>query len=234
MRDLIASQFILNKAVAPGELLPSEKDLAERYSVSRVTLRAGMRSLQEAGLVASRHGVGWLVVANPDRLAQGLDQLSSLETLAHREGRDLETKGMTCDELAADGQLADTLEVPLGHPVLAIRRLKTLNRRPVAWLVDYVPAGVLAFDTLREEFAGSVLDILLGHPEVGLEYSDTEIQPVNLEEEMAARLRVAVGTAALFTDSIVRTVDDRAIEWAQGWMLPDQLRFRVRRRRQIG
>jgi DNA-binding FadR family transcriptional regulator len=44
VRDLIAADFIFNGAVTAGQPLPSEAQLADRYGVSRVTLRAGMRS----------------------------------------------------------------------------------------------------------------------------------------------------------------------------------------------
>ncbi len=234
IRDLIAEEYILSGTVVPGELLPSEKDLAFRYGVSRVTLRAAMRSLQEAGMIMSRHGVGWVVTASPSTLMQGLDRLSSLETLAHEAGKAVTTEQFAYEEVRADELLARTLEVPLDHPVLTIRRVKALDGVPVAWLLDYVPEGVLSFESLMHEFAGSVLDILLKHPEVGLQYADTELQPVNLPEEVASRLRVEPGSAALFTDSVARGAGDRVIEWAQGWLLPEHLRFRVRRRRQIG
>jgi DNA-binding GntR family transcriptional regulator len=234
VRDLIASDFLLKGGLAPGDLLPSEKDLAARYEVSRVTLRGAMRSLQEAGLITSRHGVGWLVIASADGLMQRLDQLSSLETFAAQSGTDLGTSDLSCERLLADDALSQALEVDLQHPVLAIRRLKTLSGVPAAWLVDFVPQGVLSFETIENEFGGSVLDILLRHPETALDYADTEIKPVGVDSDMSARLHVPVGTPALFTDSIVRSVDDRVIEWAQGWLLPEHLRFRVRRRRQIG
>jgi DNA-binding transcriptional MocR family regulator len=42
--ELIVRELILNDAIAPGELLPREKDLSERYGVSRVTVRACMRA----------------------------------------------------------------------------------------------------------------------------------------------------------------------------------------------
>jgi len=42
--------------VGPGERLPSERDLAERLNVSRVTLREAIRALQRAGYVASSRG----------------------------------------------------------------------------------------------------------------------------------------------------------------------------------
>lgn len=231
VRDLIGEDFIFNGAAGAGELLPSEKELAQRYGVSRVTLRASMRSLQEAGLVSSRHGVGWVVVAEPHRLMQGLDRLSSLETFAYEAHTTLSTEQLTWEEVLADEPLARTLEVPLDHPILAVRRLKVLNGEAVAWLVDFVPDGMLPFATLRQEFAGSVLDVLLAHPEVGLEYAETEIRPVNLAAAEASILGVKTGTAALFTDSIPRTAQGSAVEWAQGWLLPTHLRFRVRRRR---
>jgi DNA-binding GntR family transcriptional regulator len=234
IRDLIAREYVFSGSVAAGQLLPSEKALAERYSVSRVTLRAAMRSLQEAGLISSRHGVGWSLTTNPSVLVPGLDQLSSLETFAQEAGKVLTTEQLAYEELTADEHLARTLEVPLRHAVLAIRRVKVMDGKPVAWLVDYVPAGLLAFDTIRSEFAGSVLDILLEHAEVALEFADTEMQPVNLAEEIARSLRVKPGTAALFTNSIARSSSDRVVEWAQGWLLPEHLRFRVRRRRRIG
>lgn len=234
VRDLIADEFILNRGVETGQPLPSEKDLADRYGVSRVTLRAGMRSLQEAGLISSRHGVGWFVVADPGQVMQGLDQLSSLETFAHEAHAVVTTDHLSWEETPADEQLARVLEVPLDHRVLAVRRVKVLDGNKVAWLLDFVPDGVLSFETLRQEFAGSVLDILLAHREVGLEYADTEIRPVNLPKEIATLLRVPPGTAALFTDSLSRTAQGRIVEWAQGWLLPEHLRFRVRRRRQVG
>jgi DNA-binding FadR family transcriptional regulator len=42
--------------VAPGARLPPERDLAERLSVSRVTLREAIRALQQSGYVESRRG----------------------------------------------------------------------------------------------------------------------------------------------------------------------------------
>lgn len=49
-------QAIKLGVVAPGERLPAERDLAGRFSVSRVTLREAIRALQEAGYVESRRG----------------------------------------------------------------------------------------------------------------------------------------------------------------------------------
>lgn len=49
-------QSIKLGVVRPGERLPSERDLASRFNVSRVTLREAIQSLYEAGYVESRRG----------------------------------------------------------------------------------------------------------------------------------------------------------------------------------
>lgn len=49
-------QAIKLGVVAPGDRLPSERDLAARLNVSRVTLREAIRALTEAGYVESRRG----------------------------------------------------------------------------------------------------------------------------------------------------------------------------------
>ena len=49
-------QAIKLGVVAPGDRLPSERDLAARLNVSRVTLREAIRALTESGYVESRRG----------------------------------------------------------------------------------------------------------------------------------------------------------------------------------
>jgi DNA-binding GntR family transcriptional regulator len=46
-----------------GTILPSESDLSNRFDVSRHTVRAALRTLQELGLIASQAGVGSVVKA---------------------------------------------------------------------------------------------------------------------------------------------------------------------------
>lgn len=61
MAGSVASRLITAIAVAtysPGERLPSERELAERLSVSRVTVRQALQQVAELGLVESRRGRG--------------------------------------------------------------------------------------------------------------------------------------------------------------------------------
>jgi DNA-binding GntR family transcriptional regulator len=234
VRDSIAREYILNDSVPPGSLLPSEKDLSERYGVSRITVRAGLRSLQEAGLVSIRHGVGSRVLPRSHAMTHGLDRLSSLETFAVEAGQLVETTQLEWEEVQAREDLAQRFAVPVGHPLLAIRRVKVIGGSAVGWMLDYIPEGVLPFDVVRQQFEGSILDVLLSHPEAGIEYADAEIKPISLPADIARRLDVKRGSAALFVEAVASTADGHPVELAQAWLLPEHFRFSVRRRRPIG
>jgi len=58
---------ILTRRFAPGERLPSQYDLAERYDVARETVKAALRILRDERLVVTRQGSGAYVRAQTEK-----------------------------------------------------------------------------------------------------------------------------------------------------------------------
>lgn len=84
-----ACEHALRKAVldgvfAPGQRLPPERELAVTLGVSRLTLRAALATLTAQGVVAVRHGSGYVV--QDVRRTGGPDLLPALTRLAESEG----------------------------------------------------------------------------------------------------------------------------------------------------
>jgi GntR family transcriptional regulator len=234
--DLIAREFIFNDLVPAGELLPSEKQLAERYGVSRVTTRASLRTLRQVGLITVRQGVGSIVLPRSDVLRYGLDRLVSFETFAREAGHEITNEGFTISVEEADARTAAVLQITQGDPVLVMPRIKVYQGTRVAWLIDYVRHDLLPLETIRAELQGAVLDVLLAHSELAVDHAECEIEPIALPADIATRLDVAPGTVGLFMDEVVYTEDGRALAQGRSWHLHLQSyrRFFVRRRRQVG
>jgi GntR family transcriptional regulator, transcriptional repressor for pyruvate dehydrogenase complex len=76
--------LVRNGRLKPGDRLPSERDLCERFGVSRVTVREALRVLEASGIVQIRVGArGGAFVTTPtsDRLGAGLADLISLSPI---------------------------------------------------------------------------------------------------------------------------------------------------------
>ena len=76
---------------APGDLLPSESELTQRFGVSRHTVRSALRSLFEKGLIISQRGRGSIVQSIPSapRYTQAWDSIEDILQYAHKTPREI-------------------------------------------------------------------------------------------------------------------------------------------------
>jgi GntR family transcriptional regulator len=127
----------------PGQLLPSEADLAGAHEVSRVTVRKALGQLKIEGLIDSRQGFGWYAVAPP--LRQSLSQLTTIEAQISAAGRIPHRRILTFAFIPAPPRPAQVLGT---GPVLEFSRLNLADDRPFARVTVWVP-DVLAADLSR-------------------------------------------------------------------------------------
>ena len=134
--------------------LPSEASLAERYQVSRTTVREAYRLLEQEGAILARHGVGTFVSYKPDRPSYTFDMLSSASNVM-RMG--------SIGDSALIGRtllpLSRALRSRFGWPGDTLFRLEWVHYRdgaPVGYSVDVVPAAFIG-GSLDEESIGSSL-----------------------------------------------------------------------------
>jgi GntR family transcriptional regulator, transcriptional repressor for pyruvate dehydrogenase complex len=74
--------------LSPGDRLPSERELCQRFGVSRVTVREALRVLEAGGLVEIRVGArggAFLTSPTTERLGEGLADLLTLSALTASE-----------------------------------------------------------------------------------------------------------------------------------------------------
>lgn len=116
----------LNSAIYNiGDLLPSEKELAELYDVSRNTLRKALKTLEEEGMIERRHGSGTYL--RNKHFQASVTHLDSFTEIAKNEGKTPTSQILKFELQTASDEIANSLQVTLGEPVYYAKRLRLID-----------------------------------------------------------------------------------------------------------
>ncbi|VFS64778.1 Uncharacterized HTH-type transcriptional regulator yidP [Kluyvera cryocrescens] len=116
----------LNSAIYNiGDLLPSEKELAELYDVSRNTLRKALKTLEEEGMIERRHGSGTYL--RNKHFQASVTHLDSFTEIAKNEGKTPTSQILKFELQTASDEIANSLRVTLGEPVYYAKRLRLID-----------------------------------------------------------------------------------------------------------
>lgn len=200
--------------LAPGQPLPSQRQLSEVFGVTLMTLRQALALLTEDGLVSTEHGRGTFVAHRPYRLPLG--PLGSFAEEMRRSGRRLRTEVLDFTRTRAPAAVVERLSL---RSELAFRlvRLRHIDDRPLLLQTSYLPLSLgrrIAVDQLTDRSLYAVLDEDL---ELRVARATETIQAISLSVDDAEVLQRKPSQPALlsnrltFTDGDRAIVDDRAI-----------------------
>lgn len=217
-------------ATCPGERLPSEPDLARQLGVSRATLREGMRIFETQGVIHRRQGVGTFVIQPSGVIETGLEVLESILTMAERIDLDVDVGSYHIVRRLPTEEEHAVLNLEAGKNVLEICWVMEASTRPVAYLVDILPEGIIPVKDIRRDFNGSVLDLLAEKNGISLSTSRTEINAVAAPTDIARALGIQRGDVVLYFQATLYSTEGRAVDHSYSYYLPGYFKFHVMRR----
>jgi GntR family transcriptional regulator len=132
---------ISNGTYPPGSLLPSENQLAERFNVSRPTIRSAFARLRERGYVRRERGVGTYVAESPGIMNPLYQLLDVPERIAAR-GYTPGFIQLKAEMIEADEEISQKLDIEPGSPVLNIHKVFTADDEPIILFINFIPAEV--------------------------------------------------------------------------------------------
>lgn len=150
---------ILRGDLAPGNKLPSENELKDRFGVTRATVRKGIALLRMEGLVTTQQGKGAFVRERPhvkmrqvgsiyrERRATGV---SNYNAEAAAQGQRAKQKIREVAEVPAPDKIAELLGVEAGTPVLTRRLLFTVDDSPMQLVDSYYELELAAGTPIAE------------------------------------------------------------------------------------
>ena len=205
----------------PLDALPGERDIAEAFGVSRVTVRKALSALVESGLLRQRQGSGTFVAPAVRKVEQPLSRLTSFS-------EDMRLRGLepTVTWLGREVSLPSPVEamrlmLSPSEKVSRLRRLRLAGGVPMAIELATVPARYLPDPDLVGPSLYAVLEAAGVRPVRALQ----RLSAANLTAENAALLGVATGAAALAIERVSFLASRQPVEFTQSWYRGDAYDF---------
>ena len=191
----------------PGEAIPSESELALRFSVSQGTVRKAIDEMAAENLLLRRQGKGTFVASHDDPraffrflrvvpLSGGIEQTESVP--------------LECWRAKAGPEVARMLELNIGDPVTIVRRLLKFSAKPVVVDEIYLPGSI--FGTLTLELY-SFFEHQFG---IRMIRAEERLRAVPADRASAELLNVAEGSPLLSVERVSFSYADKPVEWRRG------------------
>jgi GntR family transcriptional regulator len=222
---MVLRDRILSGALAFGVKLPIENELAQRYGVSRVTVRRALGELARERLIERRRSIGTRVIYRPAPAPITADISGVLANLADM-GRRTGVKLIAFDYVPATGAVAQALGVRPDQLLQRSVRVRAFDLVPFSYLTTHVPEEV-AVTFSKQELATRPLLELLERAGVKIGHARQRISAGLATPDVAKALDVRTGSPLI---ELVRVVSDRsgrAVEHLHALYRPDRYAFEM-------
>ena len=218
-RDL--KKKISGGAFAPSERLPTQRELANGYGVTVMTVRQALQLLEQEELVVMRHGLGTFVA--PQRIRYAMGNLRSLAQEVTAQGLELKTRVLRRELAEPHPHVAELLQIEPGEPVLSIERLRFVGPEPVVYQHSQLQPwlGEALDDVDLSEI--SLYDYLQRELKIELAHAQERIHAVALTAHQATLLEEEAGAAALLSERVTFSVGGEPIMFDRAFMPGDRV-----------
>jgi len=199
----------------PGEMIPSESELATRFNVSQGTVRKAIDEMAAENLLMRRQGKGTFVASHDDPraffrflrlvpLKGGIEQSRSVP--------------LECWRAKAGAEVARMLKLNAGDPVIILRRILQFSGKPVVVDEIYLPGGVFGTLTLEmlKDYQGSLYSFFENQFGIRMTRAEERLRAVPADRTSAELLSVAEGSPLLSVERVSFSYGDKPVEWRRG------------------
>lgn len=223
LRELIANAIETNK-YGPEYQLPSERELAEKYSLSRMTVRQATTSLVNDGTLVRRRGKGTFV--SPPKVDQGLLKLTSFTEDMRQRGMAPSTRLLGMKQIHPSEHAARELGIFVEDTVFVVERLRLADEKPMAYECCHLPSRRFP-DLVESDVRGSLYQLFKNKFGITLARARQSLEGTIASQRETELLKVGRGVPLLLLERTTLDENDQAIEFVKSLYRADRYKFHV-------
>lgn len=222
---------VLKNEIAQGiyvEKIPSERELMDRFAVSRTTIREAVSHLVNDGIIEKIHGKG-TYVKQTKQVHEWLHTLNSLTDTIKQMGMTPGSKLLFSGEIKAPEPIGKYMKADHLH---LIKRLRTADGEPIAIESHYyhpdIGKALEAYDLNQI----TIYEVLENEMDVVLYEAEQAISCKSLSLEDARMLELEQGVNSLVVDRLICNAYGESVEYYTSIVKPEMYVFRLKMKKQ--
>jgi GntR family transcriptional regulator len=217
---VLITQSLIGGEWRPGDVIPSEIELAARYKVSQGTVRKAIDSLATENILIRRQGKGTFVATHE---AEGMRLRFLRLTAVNGQKELLQNELISCEKSKADAHISQVLDIKAGSATIEVKRLLTFSGRPLIYDHLIVPAAPFkGLNVVRvEEAKGSMYSMYESQFGIRMVRAEERLKAVAASGDAASALALKDGYPLLSIERVSFTYGDKPMEWRLGMCLTD-------------
>jgi GntR family transcriptional regulator len=213
----------LIEALAPGDAIPSERQLSVDLGVSRLTVRAALDDLVREGYLVRRRGAGTFV--SEPKVAKGVGTVTSFSDDMRERGMTPASRTLDLHETPAGARLGRILHVSPSEPVAVIKRLRLADGDPMAIELLHVRQSLVPGLNADDLEQNSFYDLLTSRYGIEIVGGTQTVEPTVTNEEESAALGVPLHSPALLFERVTRSQAGDIVEFTSSTYRGDRYRL---------
>jgi GntR family transcriptional regulator len=204
----------------PGEQIPTETKLAERFGVSKITVRQALQALADRGYIRREQGRGTFVAHR--KFDEGPRELTSFTEEMKRHNLQATSRVLAQGVSVPETRVSAALGLPESAPVFYLKRLRMADGEPMGIQIAHIPAHLvpgLDRENLENVSLYETLQTRYGLYPARARETYFAIQA---DSDIAGRLDITVGSPVFSAERVTFLPNDKPFEFVQSVMRGDR------------
>jgi GntR family transcriptional regulator, N-acetylglucosamine utilization regulator len=221
-------ELIENSELRPGDSLPPEREYAEKYQISRMTVRQAFTKLVNEGYLYRLQGKGTFVAER--KIEQPLQGLTSFTEDMKARGLEPGSQLIHFEIIPATKLIAGQLLIAEYGPVYEIKRIRMADSVPMALETNYISANLV--EGLTEQIVNkSLYAHIEGQLDLGIDSASQIIESSIASQSEANYLKISKGAPVMLIQRNTFLKDNTPVEFVKSVYRADRYKFMIQMKR---
>lgn len=212
-----------------GDCIPTQLQLAEKYNVSRITVRDAINELIHMGLLYTKQGKGTFVAPKSHLSYPAMRSRSFSGEIKHA-GMSVTTQVLALEHCIADIRLCNAFGMKEGFPLVRLSRLRSIGGFRTLVSTSYLDAERFReIDFLKEDFGThSLYETLIQRTGLVISGTEEEFRAVKCPAYIAKLLELSEDEPVIYVKRSTFDAQGRCFEWSEQYERTDRFGIKVR------